>query len=73
MVVRAVMEALHGLGGDEPLVPDCRAGLFAWGWLLVVVASALQGHPQWPPDLEVADGQGWRWPGRVLGHRAQEL
>ena len=59
-VVTAVLEALHELGGDKPLVPDCQANLFAWGWLPAVVASALQGHPRWPPGGKGADEQAWQ-------------
>ena len=51
MVIMAVMEALHGAGGGDPLVPTCQMNLFEWGWLPAVVASALQGHPEWPPDM----------------------
>ena len=70
VVVTAVMEALHGLRGNEPLIPDCQANLFAWGWLLAVVASALQGHPQWPPGMKGADEQVWQESAQQLGHHA---
>ena len=67
-VVTAVMEALHGLRGNEPLIPDCQANLFAWGWLLAVVASALRGHRQWPPGMKGADEQVWRDSAQQLRH-----
>ena len=60
------MEALHGLGGNRPLVPDCQANLFAWGWLMAVVASALQNHPQWPLGMRGADEQAWQDSARQL-------
>ena len=51
LVVKAVMEALQGIGGSDPLIPTCQANSFGWGWLPSVVTSALQGHPEWPSGM----------------------
>ena len=72
MIVTAVLEALHGLGDDKPLVPDCRANLFSWGWLPAVVASAVRNHPQWPPDLTSRTAGVWQMSAQQL-QRHQHL
>ena len=56
------MEALHGTGGSDPLVPTCQASSFA------VVASALQGHPGWPLNMLGVDAQVWRESAQLLTH-----
>ena len=73
VIVTAVLEALHGLGGDKPLVPDCRATLFPWGWLPAVVASAAKNHPRWPPELAHGTAAMWQMSAQQLQHHRHLL